>query len=110
MSDPDRTVKEGYRFVGFPWRAPEGKVVERVIFAPNVTGDEAYEIVKSLGWLRHKDAGGVSGIVERPPVRKLLMFRLCTLVILSADGQVLPPVIPDFFGTGPGSGSQGGPP
>ncbi len=52
----ERTVKEGYRFVGFPWRTPEGKVVKRVIFAPDVTGDEAYEVIMSLGWLYHKDA------------------------------------------------------
>ncbi len=56
MSDPDRTGKKGYRFIACRWRAPEGKMLNRVIFAPGVTGEEAYEINRYLGWLDHRDA------------------------------------------------------
>ena len=45
-----------------------------------------------------------------PSVRRVLISTLCALLIPSADGQDLPPVIPNFFRTGPGSGSPGGPP
>ncbi len=55
MSDPDRTGKKGYRFIAFRWKAPEGKILNRVIFAPGVTGEEAYEIIRYLGWLDHRD-------------------------------------------------------
>ncbi len=56
MSDPDRTGKKGYRFIAFRWKAPEGKMLNRVIFAPSVTGEGAYEIIRYLGWLDHRDA------------------------------------------------------
>ncbi len=56
MSDPDRTGKKGYRFIAFRWKAPEEKLLNRVIFAPGVSGEEAYEIIKYLGWLDHRDA------------------------------------------------------
>ena len=50
MRDKARTAKEGERYVAFPWTTPEGKKVERVLFAQDVTAEEAYEIIKSLGW------------------------------------------------------------
>ncbi len=56
MSDPDPKARRGRRFVAFPWRTPEGKMLNRVIFAPGVTGEEAYEIIEYLGWLDHMDA------------------------------------------------------
>ena len=55
MSDPDRTGKRDYRFIAFQWKAPEGKMLNRVIFAPGVTGEEAYEIIEYLGWLDPRD-------------------------------------------------------
>ncbi len=55
MRDEARTVNEGERYIVFPWTTPEGKKVERVIFAQDVTAEEAYEIIMSLGWLDGRD-------------------------------------------------------
>ncbi len=54
MSDDVRIVVECERYMIIPWTTPEGERVEKVLFAPDVTAEEAFAIVKSLGWLDHR--------------------------------------------------------
>lgn len=48
MSDEAPAAKKGKRYVVIPWTTPEGKEVEKVILARDVTAEEAYGIIGEM--------------------------------------------------------------